>query len=57
VAYAGSSWRSDFSSAGPPIYTGSEDFTLDSTGAPGMHETGAMHREQYGYGLVSPAAK
>lgn len=57
VAYAGSSWRSDFSSAGPPIYTGSEDFTLDSSGAPGMHETGAMHREQYGYGLVSPAAK
>ena len=57
VAYAGSSWRSDFSSAGPPIYTGSEDFTLDSTGAPGMHETGAMHRDQYGYGLVSPAAK
>lgn len=57
VAYAGSGWRSDFSSAGPPIYTGSEDFTLDNTGAPGMHETGAMHREQYGYGLVSPAAK
>jgi anaerobic magnesium-protoporphyrin IX monomethyl ester cyclase len=57
VAYAGRSWRSEFSSAGSPLYQGSEDFTLDKIGAPGMHETGAMCRDLYGDGLVNPAAK
>jgi len=57
VAYAGPSWRSEFSSAGPALYQGSDAFTLDKTGAPGMCETGAMHREMYGDGIVNPSAK
>lgn len=57
VAYAGSGWRSGFSSAGPPIYEGSAEYTLDKTGAPGMRETGALCRDIYGDGLVNPAAK
>lgn len=57
TAYAGSGWRESFSSAGAPIYEGSESFTLDKTGAPGMQQTGALHRDIYGYGVVTPSAK
>ena len=40
VEYAGEGWRARFSSAGPPLVAGSERFTLDKVGAPGMVETG-----------------
>ena len=58
TAYAGETgWRSEFSSAGPPLYQGSDAYTLDKTGAPGMKETGASCRDIYGDGLVTPAAR
>ncbi len=57
VEYSGKGWRKEFSSAGPRFYPGSERFTLDYTGAPGMKETGAMYVDQFGLGIVSPAAK
>ncbi len=41
VAYGGQGWRSAFSSAGPPLVPGSERYTLDRVGAPGMAERGA----------------
>lgn len=41
TSYAGEGWRRDFSSAAPPLVPGSERFTLDKVGAPGMAEVGA----------------
>ncbi|MFH1463440.1 MAG: radical SAM protein [Pseudomonadota bacterium] len=41
VAYAGEGWRRQFASAGPHLAPGSERFTLDMTGAPGMAAMGA----------------
>jgi len=41
VSYAGEGWRKDFSSAAPHLLPGSERFTLDKVGAPGMAEVGA----------------
>ncbi|MBU0675590.1 MAG: B12-binding domain-containing radical SAM protein [Proteobacteria bacterium] len=38
--YAGPGWRAHHSSAGPHLTPGSERFTLDQTGAPGMAERG-----------------
>ena len=57
VEYAGEGWRSEFSSAGPMLYKGSDRFTLDKVGAPNMKETGASHCDIYGLGVVNPAAK
>jgi anaerobic magnesium-protoporphyrin IX monomethyl ester cyclase len=57
VAYGGEGWRREFSSAGAPLYQGSVEYTLEKTGAPGMMESGALQRDMYGDGLVSPAAK
>ncbi len=39
--YGGEGWRTHHSSAGPPLVPGSEAFTLDRVGAPGMVEGGA----------------
>jgi anaerobic magnesium-protoporphyrin IX monomethyl ester cyclase len=36
--YAGSGWRAEFASAAPPLVPGSNRFTLDLVGAPGMAE-------------------
>ena len=41
VDYAGEGWRSRFSIAGAPLVAGSERYTLDKVGAPGMAEIGA----------------
>ncbi len=40
LTYAGAGWRADFSSAGPPLYPGSERFTLEHSGAPGAAKSG-----------------
>ena len=56
VEYAGDGWRQEFSSAGPHLYQGSDRYTLDKVGAPGMMETGASHRSIYGEGVVRPSA-
>ena len=39
--YAGPGWRKEHSSATPRLYEGSERFTLERVGAPGMAEKGA----------------
>lgn len=39
--YAGPGWRKEFASAARPLVAGSERFTLDKVGAPGMAERGA----------------
>ena len=41
IEYAGSGWRSSFSSAAPPLVPGSDRFTLDKTGSSGAAEKGA----------------
>jgi len=56
VKYAGEGWRGEFSSAGPSLYPGSDRYTLDKMGAPGMMGSGASHRNIYGDGLVDPQA-
>ncbi len=41
VDYSWEGWRKDWSSAGPHLLPGSERYTLDKVGAPGMAEKGA----------------
>jgi anaerobic magnesium-protoporphyrin IX monomethyl ester cyclase len=41
VAYSWEGWRKDWSSAGPHLLPGSERYTLDKVGAPGMAAQGA----------------
>lgn len=41
IDYAGKEWRTEFSSAGPPLTPGSERFTLDKTGPEGAAAVGA----------------
>ncbi len=41
TVYSGPGWRSKFSSAGPYLVPGSDRFTLDKVGAPGMAEIGS----------------
>ncbi len=45
VDYGGPGWRATHSSAGPPLVPGSERFTLDKVGPPGMVEAGASAPE------------
>ena len=52
VKYAGEKWRNEYSSAGPNFYPGSDRYTLDKVGAPGMKSTGASQCNLYGDGLV-----
>lgn len=47
VAYAGTGWRSEFSSAGPPRVDGWERFTLDQTGTSDAAQNGARLVELY----------
>ncbi len=56
VEYSGEGWRKEFSSAGAQLYQGSDRYTLDKVGAPGMKGTGASHRNIYGDGVVNPQA-
>jgi anaerobic magnesium-protoporphyrin IX monomethyl ester cyclase len=42
VAYAWEGWRKDWSSGGAYLAPGSERYTLDKVGAPGMAEKGSL---------------
>ena len=40
--YGGPNWRANFSSAAPLLVPGSENYTLETSGAPGMAERGSV---------------
>ena len=39
--YAGDGWRSEFTSAGPYLLEGTEEYGLEHVGAPGVSDSGA----------------
>lgn len=41
IDYAGTGWRTEFASAGPPLAPGSERYTLETCGSEQAHTTGA----------------
>ena len=55
--YAGEGWRAKWSSGAAPLAPGSERFTLDKVGAPGMAEKGASTMTSGAKILESVAAK